>query len=98
MTDFRYWVLNDVDAFPSNATIDAVIDDNDWFDGDLIKSNCEWGVFPVENGQCFAFLFLLLWMNDELDTSDPVCISFDVSQSSVARRRFDGVDRNTVRV
>ena len=72
MTEFREWLTKDSTATPNKTEIASVLIEYnitditaDYFD------NCVFGVFPVENRHCFGLLFAVLWLNDDLPTSNP---------------------------
>eukprot|EP01083_Nonionella_stella_P067628 179021_1 len=73
MTEFREWVLTDPMAHPNDSDISELLEQYgiaehvDVTDFD----DCEYGVFPVEDKICFGLLFSLLWINDEMPTSNP---------------------------
>ena len=72
MTTFREWVETDSSAQPNKTDIDEILIEynitqvtSDFYD------DCEWGIFPVEGIHCFDLLFSIIWLNDELPTSNP---------------------------
>eukprot|EP01084_Bolivina_argentea_P002491 4595_1 len=73
MTEFRDWILTDSAAKPSQSEIAKILDDSD--QNDIVNgsdfTDCNFGMFPVEGSHCFALLFAVIWMNDDLPTSNP---------------------------
>eukprot|EP01083_Nonionella_stella_P133253 405052_1 len=74
MTAFRDWVLsNDSVAHPNDSDITELLEEfggpDTWDVEDF--DDCEYGVFPVASKRCFALLFGLIWINEEIPTSNP---------------------------
>jgi len=72
MTEFRTFVEEDLAATPNKSEIAEILIDYNITDltADAFD-DCEFGVFPVEGVHCFALLFQVLWLNEELPTSNP---------------------------